>query len=78
MASTVIHKVTWPHEVVYTSEEKPASYQDLSIPLFVQGFLIDMEFEEGSVKQLMSTHLHDLKSIILNRGTAPGRIRRRN
>ena len=31
-ASTVIHKVTWPHKVVYASEGKPASYQDLSIP----------------------------------------------
>ena len=58
----VIHKVTWPHEVVYTSEGKPASYQELTIPLFVQGFLIVMEIEEGPVKQLMSTHLQDLMS----------------
>ena len=42
-ASTIIHKVTWPHEVVYTSEGKPTSYQELTIPRFVQGFLIVME-----------------------------------
>ena len=61
-ASTVIHKVTWPHEVVYTSEGNPASYQDLTIPLFVQGYLIVMELEQGPVKKLMSTHLQDLMS----------------
>ena len=52
-ASMVIHKVTWPHEVVY---------QELTIPLFVQGFLIIMEFEEGPVKKLVSTNLRDLMS----------------
>ena len=58
----VLHKVTWPNEVVYTSEGKPASFQDLSIPLFVQGYLIIMESEEGLIKQLMTNHLQDLMS----------------
>ena len=44
-ASTVIHKVTWLHDVVYTSEGNPASYQDLTMPLFVQGYRIVMELE---------------------------------
>ena len=61
-ASAVIHKVPWPHEVVYTSEGNHASYKELIIPLFVQGFLIVMELEEGPVKKLMSTHLQDLLS----------------
>ena len=61
-ASTVIHKVTWPHKVVYTSEGNPASYQKLTIPLFVQGYLIVMELEEKRVKKLMFTHLQDLMS----------------
>ena len=56
-SSTVIHKVTWPHEVVY-----PASYQELTILLFIHGYLITMEFEEGPVKKLMPTHLQDLMS----------------
>ena len=51
----VLHKVTWPHEVVYTSEGKPATYQDLSIPrsipLFIQGYLIIIDTKEGLVKK---------------------------
>ena len=58
----VIHKVTWPHEVVYSLECNPASYQELTIPLFLQGYLIVMELEEGPVKKLMSTHLQNLMS----------------
>ena len=54
--------MTWPHEVVYTFERKPASFQDVFIPVFVQGHLISMESEEGLVKQLMATHLQDLMS----------------
>ena len=45
-ASTVLHKVTWPHEVVYTSEGMPAAYKDLSISLFAQGYLIVIDTEE--------------------------------
>ena len=48
--------MTWPNEVVYISEGKPASFQDLSISLFIQGYLIIMESEEGLIKQLMATH----------------------
>ena len=50
------------HEMVYTSEGKPASYQELTIPIFVQGFLITMELEEGPVKKLLSKHLQNLMS----------------
>ena len=41
--TTVIHKVAWTHEVVYTSAGKSASYQDNSIPQFVHGYMIIME-----------------------------------
>ena len=34
-ASTVVRNITWLHEVVYTLEDKPAAYQDISVPLFV-------------------------------------------
>ena len=33
--SSVLHKVVWPHEVVYTVMGKPAEYEDISIPLFI-------------------------------------------
>ena len=42
-ATAVVNKVTWPHEVVYTSARKPASYQNITIPQFVHGYLILME-----------------------------------
>ena len=47
---------------MYTSEGNAASYQYLIIPLFVHGYLIVMEPEEGPVKKLISTHLQDLMS----------------
>ena len=42
-ATMVLNKVTWPHEVVYTSAGKPATYQHISIPLFIHGYLIVMD-----------------------------------
>ena len=36
-ATIILRKITWPHEVVYTSADKPASYQDMSVPQFVHG-----------------------------------------
>ena len=35
-ATLVLNKVTWPNEVVYTSAGKSTSYQDISVPPFVQ------------------------------------------
>ena len=60
--TVVLNKVTWPHEVVYTSVNKPATYEDISIPLFVQGYIITMEGEEGPIRQKMATHLNELMS----------------
>ena len=50
-ATTVLKKVNWPHEVVYTIAGKPATYQDLTIHLFIQGYVIIMEGEEGPSRQ---------------------------
>ena len=36
-ATNVLNKITWPHEVVYTFDGKPASYQDISVLQFVNG-----------------------------------------
>ena len=46
-APTVLHMVTWPHEDVYTLKGKPATSQDLLIPLFIHGYLIIMDTEGG-------------------------------
>ena len=45
-ATRELNKVTGPHEVAYTSAGKPAAYQDISIPFFVQGYLITLDSEE--------------------------------
>ena len=47
--SSVLHKVTWPHEVVYTAMGKPAEYEGISIPLFISGYLPVMVTEKPSV-----------------------------
>ena len=39
--SKVLKKVTWPHELVYVATGQPAMYEDLSITLFVSGYLGD-------------------------------------
>ena len=51
MATTVTNKVTWPHEVVYTSAWKQAFYMDISLPQFVQIYMIVMEGEAVAIKR---------------------------
>ena len=33
--TTVFHKITWPHEVVYTSTGQPTEYKRMSVTLFI-------------------------------------------
>ena len=58
-ATTVLNKVIWPHKVLYTSAGKPTTYQNILIPIFVQGYLIMMDTEEGLVSQKMVAHFKD-------------------
>ena len=37
---------------IYTAEGKPAAYQDISVCLFIQGYLITMDIQDSSVKQM--------------------------
>lgn len=62
VATSMVRKVTWPHEVVYFLAGKPAAYQDMSVPLFVKGYLITMDSQDTSIKHKMSEHLKDLMS----------------
>ena len=61
-AATVLKKITWPHEVVYTSAGKPASYQDMSVPQFMYGYLLVMDSEEADIRVQMDSHLKALMS----------------
>ena len=56
----VLHKVTWPHELVYTSDGKPVVYDELSIALFIGGYLAVIATEKLPIKTLMAHHLQDL------------------
>ena len=56
----VVNKVTWLHEVVYSTEGKPATYKDLSIPLFVKGYNDCDGRGGGCHKDKMATHLEEL------------------
>ena len=53
-------QVTWPHEVVYTVAGKAAVYDDISMPLFMQGYLIVMEGKKEAVSAQMASHHKDL------------------
>ena len=51
---TVLKKVTWPHEVMFTPERRPTVYRELSVMAFVRGHLILKD------SQPQDTHLQDL------------------
>ena len=48
----VVKNITWPHKVVYSSTGKLATYKDLSVPLFVQGYLIVMTTVDIKLRDL--------------------------
>ena len=35
----VLRKVTWPHKLVYSTRGQPPAYEELSVPLFLSGYL---------------------------------------
>ena len=59
-ATSVVRNVIGPHEVVYILEGKPTAYRDISVPLFVQGYLITMDSQDSSLKHSMAEHMNDL------------------
>ena len=52
-ATIVIRRITWPHEVQYTSAGKPAAYDDLSVLSFVQGYIITMNSQDSAIREKM-------------------------
>ena len=61
MADCTVHnEVTWPHEVMFTAEGKPAVYVELSVMAFVREYLIVMDSQTQNIKTLMESHLQDL------------------
>ena len=60
MGSMVVKRITWLHEVVYMAAGKSVAYEELSIPLVVQGYLIIMRGEKDAVRAKMASHLEEL------------------
>ena len=58
--SLVTKKVVLPHEVVYTSQRQPAVYSELSVALFINGYLIVLAEESEDTKAHMLQHLQEL------------------
>ena len=47
--TVVVHNITWPYKVVYSTSRKPAVYQELSVPTFVQGYLVMMSGQDTKI-----------------------------
>ena len=60
--TTILKKITWPHEVVYTSVGKSASYQDMTVLQFFNGYLLVMDSKEVDIRRQMASHLKALMS----------------
>ena len=58
--TTVLYKITWPHEVIYTCTGQPEEYDQLIITIFVCGFLMVMATEKESIRPYMLQHLQNL------------------
>ena len=43
-------KITWPHEVVYNSQDQLAGYDDMGIALFINGYLTVLGVGSDEVK----------------------------
>ena len=58
--TTVLCKITWLNEFIYTYTGQPKEYEQMSITLFMKGFLIVMAIEKQSIRPFMLQHLWDL------------------
>ena len=58
--STVLKQIIWSHELVYGPSGKLAVYDELSLPLLIQGYLVILEAERPQQKEAMLKHLSEL------------------
>ena len=58
--TSILRKVVWLLEVVYMSTGKLAEYDQLSIPLFVSGYLMVMSAEKETMHPHTMQHLQDI------------------
>ena len=46
---SILCKVVWPHKVVYMAAGKQTEYEQLTVPLFISGYITVMVAEKASV-----------------------------
>ena len=58
--SLVLHPVVWQHQMLYTMVGQLAVYEDISILLFVIGYMQVLEAEKLAIRPLMDEYLEEL------------------
>ena len=48
--TTILKQIVWSHELVYDPSGKPTAYDDLPLPLFIQGYLAILQAEKRQKK----------------------------
>ena len=58
--TTVPRQNLWLHELVYGPGGQPAIYDELLLPLFIQGYLVIIELERPAQKDAILKYLSEL------------------
>ena len=56
----VTMKVIWPHKVLLTTQGQPPVYREMSLALFVNGYLTVLSEESEDNKPILLQHLQEL------------------
>ena len=70
-ADSMVKHITWPHELIYTSWGHPAVYKQLSMPLFISGYIAIRDTVKSELKEIMLKHLWDLMADAATYGWEP-------
>ena len=58
--TTASKKVLWPHELVFTPDGEPTTYESLSAMAFINGYLSIMSLQKDSLRDKMAVHLQEM------------------
>ena len=58
--TTAVKQVIWPHQLVFTPDGQPATYQSLFYMAFVNEYLSIMAQQTNIIRNEMVTHLQEL------------------
>ena len=57
---SIIRRIMWPPGLMYTASGQPAVYEQLTLPLFVTGYLAVVDTVKLGLKEVMLKILHEL------------------